>query len=284
LRRSGGLARPRAPACASALGSVILSGMRLTRGAPHPALDGLVGSYADFAERASGPRETAEAPGRGIVVIVDLDRGWSVEGERFGSFAGGLYARPVRVRHEGSCAGVQFDLEPPALRRLTGIPAGELSERTIGLEDLFGAAAGRLAEELYEAGTPAARFAILDRRLHRALDRAAPHPRPDVERAWSLLRASGGRIGVERLADELGCSRRHLARRFAEDVGVSPKRAARLIRFEGARRRLGTAPLARLAAEHGFSDQAHLAREFRELGGLSPSQVPNLQDAGGSRA
>ncbi len=75
--------------------------MYLIRGRPHRALSGAVGGYADFAERTDGPRETGEAPGRGVVVIVDLDDGWTVEGERFGSFAGGLYARPVRVRHEG---------------------------------------------------------------------------------------------------------------------------------------------------------------------------------------
>ena len=92
--------------------------MRLVRGRAHPALAGSVGGYADFAERTAGPRETGELPGRCLVVIVDLEAGWSVEGERFGSFAGGLYARPVRVRHEGSASGVQFDLEPPAARAL----------------------------------------------------------------------------------------------------------------------------------------------------------------------
>src|ERR687889_1563675 len=110
--------------------------MRLVRGRPHPALAGLVGGYADFAQRTGVPRETGETPGRGIVVIVDLDAGWTVEGEHFGSFAGGLYGRPVGVRHEGSCRGVQFDLEPPAVRAVLGVPAGELGHRTVCLADL----------------------------------------------------------------------------------------------------------------------------------------------------
>jgi AraC-like DNA-binding protein len=250
--------------------------MRLVRGEPHPALRGIVGSYADFEERTGEPRESGEAPGRGVVVIVDLDQGWTVEGQRFGSFAGGLYARPVRVRHEGSSRGVQFDLEPPAVRRLFGVPAGELSERTVGLDDLLGPEAARLAEALHDAPD---RFAVLDAALRRLLDRAPPPPRPDVERAWALLCASGGRIGVEALARALGCSRRHLAKRFGEDVGVPPKVAARLIRFEAARSRLGTVPLAHLAAEHGYADQSHLSREFRTLGGVPPTEFPIVQDA-----
>jgi AraC-like DNA-binding protein len=251
----------------------------LASGRAHPALAGVIGRYADFAERTSGPRETSEVPGRCIVVVVDLDTGWTVEGGRFGSFAGGLYARPVRVRHEGSSRGVQFDLEPPAARALLGVPAGELAQRTVGLEDVLGADAARIAERLDAAPDAQARIRVLDEALMRRLARARSAARPDTERAWALLRATGGRMPVAALAAALGCSRRHLAKRFAEDVGVSPKVAARLIRFEAARRRLGAVPLARLAAEHGFADQAHLAREFRELGGATPTAFPFLQDA-----
>jgi len=255
--------------------------MRLVRGHPHSALDGIVGGYADFAERTGGPRETAEAPGRGVVVIVDLDAGWTVEGERFGSFVGGLYARPVRVRHEGSSRGVQFDLEPPAVRGLLGVPAGELSERTVALDDLLGADAARLAERLHAAPDARSRFATLDDVLLRALAATRPRARPDVERAWALLRVSGGRVRVEALADALGCSRRHLAKQFAQEIGASPKVAARLIRFEAVRGRIGSEPLARLAAEYGFADQAHLAREFRALGGVPPTAFPFVQDGAG---
>jgi AraC-like DNA-binding protein len=251
--------------------------MRLTRGRPHPALAGVVGGYADFAEVTGAPKESREAPGGGIVVIVDLDRGWTVEGEGFGSFAGGLYARPVSVRHEGSSAGVQFNLEPPAVRALFGIPAAELAERTVGLDALMGRSADELAERLHAAPGAQARFAILDRALLEMTRRAEAQRQPDVERAWALLRASGGRIRIGALADALGCSRRHLVKRFATEVGVPPKVAARLIRFEAARMRLGSVPLARLAAEHGFADQAHLTREFRELGGAVPTEFPILQ-------
>lgn len=252
--------------------------MHLVRGRPHPALSGVVGAYADFAERTSGPRETSEPPGRGVVVIIDLDEGWTVEGERFGSFAGGLYVRPVRVRHDGSSRGVQFDLEPPAVQTMLGVPAGALAGQTVELDDLLGADAHRLAERLHAAAGPSERFAVLDEVLLRRLARAPAPARPDVQRAWELMRATDGRIGVDALARTLGCSRRHLARRFGIDVGVSPKSAGRLIRFEATRARLGSAPLARLAAELGFSDQAHLSREFRALAGAPPTAVPFVQD------
>jgi len=71
---------------------------------------------------------------------------------------------------------------------------------------------------------------------------------------------------------------------FAEDVGAPPKVAARLVRFEAVRRRLGSAPLARLAADGGFADQAHLSREFAALAGAPPTAFPFVQDGDGARA
>lgn len=254
--------------------------MQLSRGRPHPGLRGIVGGYADFEERTGSPRETTEVPGRGVVVVVDLDNGWTVEGERFGSFAGGLYPRPVRVRHEGSSCAVQFDVEPPAVRCLLGVPAGELAQRTVALDDLLGVEAARVVERLHGAPDARSRFVILDEILLRCLARSSAVTRPDVDHAWALLRASGGRIRIAELAAALGCSRRHLAKRFAEDVGAPPKLAGRLIRLECARARLGSVPLARLAAEHGFADQAHLTREFRALAGAPPTKFPNVQDDG----
>lgn len=253
--------------------------MRLDVATPDPRLAGIVTRYVDFEDRPGAPAETLEVPRGSVTVLIDLDQGWTVEGERFGSFVGGLYGRPIRVRHEGSCRGLQFDLEPPAVRGLLGVPAGELSGVTVGLDQLLGPEAPRLVERLYDAPDAATRFALLERAILRAAARAAPARHPDVEWAWRLLRSSGGRIRIERLAAELGMSRRTLAARFAEDVGAPPKLAARLVRVEGVVDRLGRAPLARLAAEHGFADQAHLTREVRALTGRVPTDFPEVQDA-----
>jgi AraC-like DNA-binding protein len=78
---------------------------------------------------------------------------------------------------------------------------------------------------------------------------------------------------VRDLAGEIGWSPRHLTDRFRRETGLRLKEAARVVRFDRARRRLtpGT-PLAGLAADSGYYDQAHLAREFRELAGCSPSR------------
>ena len=82
------------------------------------------------------------------------------------------------------------------------------------------------------------------------------------------------------LAAGTGWSERHLTSRFRAEIGLTPKAAARVIRFDRARKLLvrnltGASPeyrLADLAADCGYFDQAHLAREFRVLAGCPPSQ------------
>jgi AraC-like DNA-binding protein len=121
------------------------------------------------------------------------------------------------------------------------------------------------------------RFDRLDAELLARLQGAAA-PRPDVAFAWSRLQQTHGALGIGALCAELGCSRRHLAGRFAHDIGLPPKAVARVLRFrrvvallhgEGAR---APGRLGELAAAAGFYDQPHLNREFRALAGVTPGE------------
>jgi transcriptional regulator GlxA family with amidase domain len=91
---------------------------------------------------------------------------------------------------------------------------------------------------------------------------------------------AGGAVRVSALAAETGWSGRHLTSRFRAEIGLTPKAAARVIRFDRARHLLvsqlavvgSDTRLADLAVACGYFDQAHMAREFRSLAGCPPSQ------------
>jgi AraC-like DNA-binding protein len=161
----------------------------------------------------------------------------------------------------------------------------------------------RLLTAVRSGSTWPHRFAALDAALRERLSSAAAEPADllparQVRRAWDLLAATGGRTDIAALAAEVGWTPRHLAHRFAIDVGLSPKEAARVVRFERARRDLlhrsmsgAGVRLADLAVDHGYYDQPHLDREFRALAGCPPSawlaeelrnvQVPHQAAAAG---
>ncbi len=100
----------------------------------------------------------------------------------------------------------------------------------------------------------------------------------EVGFARQRLLGTGGTISVSALADETGWSGRHLRTRFAAEIGLTPKAAARVVRFDRARRLLQRRAasgrrldLAALAANCGYYDQAHLDLEFRALAGAPPT-------------
>ena len=251
----------------------------LVEGAPDPRLRDLVRGYQDFRERSARPLVRRELASPDAVVIVDLDAGWTVgdgDGEHHGSFAGGLYDGPITVGHDGRARAVQIDLTPLGARALLGVPLGELRRTVVALDDLLGADAGRLAEQLHEAPGSDARFALLDRLLLTRAGAVRDAARPDVAWAWRRLSETDGAVRVEALAGELGCSRRHLSGRFAEEVGLPPKTFARVLRFRRATELLlrgGERRLGELAAACGYADQAHFNRDFRAFAGSTPTEL-----------
>ena len=82
-----------------------------------------------------------------------------------------------------------------------------------------------------------------------------------------------------------GVSSTHLAQRFKELIGVTPKRLARTYRFAAtvfAINPAGPVDWADLAAGAGYFDQAHFGHEFRAFTGLTPTRYVEVR--GGSCA
>jgi len=249
---------------------------------PHPALRGAVRAYVGYSERARGPLRRIQPAVPILPLILSLGPAITVDGVEHRSFVAGLYDRPAVTEFAGEQLGIGIDLSPLGARRLRGRALGELARQAVPLDALLGRAGNELVERL--AGLPswAARFAALDVVLVRRLA-AVPPVRPAVAAAWARLEETGGRIAVEALAAEVGYSRRQLAVRFAEDVGLGPKAVARVLRFERACALLrdGARP-AEVAAATGYADQPHLNREALALAGVTPTQavdLPNVQDA-----
>jgi AraC-like DNA-binding protein len=188
---------------------------------------------------------------------------------------GGLHTRPALIDASQPQEGLQYALTPLGARSLLGVPAAELRGHAVDLVDLFGPQAVELVNELRDAVGWRERFRLLDTALLQRLHKvpAGPSEVPvEVAEAWRLVFAGHGRIRVAAVAAHIGWSRRHLSERFRLVTGLTPKEAARIARFEAARRLLLAAdrpPLVDVAARCGYADQPHLAREWQALAGCS---------------
>jgi AraC-like DNA-binding protein len=245
--------------------------MEIVRRPPHPALTAHVRNLAGWYERADGPVRRSELPGARIVLVVSFGPAMDINGRRYTSFTGGLHHTPALTEHDGLGHGIQAYLSPLGACRLLGMPMGELAGEVVELEDLIGAEAAELAEQLAETPDWPRRFDIFERAIA-ARVLAAPPVSTELDWAWHQLLRTGGAAPIGELASELGWSRRRLATTFREQIGMTPKTLGRILRFERAVERLRAgADLADLALDCGYYDQAHFNRDFREFAGATPT-------------
>lgn len=257
---------------------------------PVPALRSFVDHYTGYRQRGIAPALHRGLPSPFLTLIFTLDDPLLISAHpdpaqptgRFETLIGGLHTSPALITHHGRQSGVQLALSPLGARALLGLPAGALYRLDLPAEVVLGRLGDEIQDRLREASSWPERFGILDRMLLARLlaGRSGRHhgPAPEVTRAWQLLRAGHGAVPITRLAADLGWSPRHLGQRFAAEFGPSPKAAARVLRFDRARRLVQARiaadqplALAEVSAGCGYFDQAHLAREFRALAGCSPT-------------
>jgi AraC-like DNA-binding protein len=246
------------------------AGWSLVNRPPHPALRAHVLGYSGYREESTRPNVQRELPSSQVVLIIGFGAPLRILGDPFVSFVAGFGDVHTLTEYAGGQRGIQVDLTPLGAYSLFAVPMSELTNRVVHLDDLLGADAQRLVDMLASAPGWPERFALLDDVLLGRLA-AGPVPSPEVRRAWALLRAGAT---VAATAADVGWSRRHLAARFRQQVGLAPKPAAQVLRFERAVRLLsapGGPRLAETAVTCGYFDQAHLNREFRRLAGCTPT-------------
>jgi AraC-like DNA-binding protein len=158
--------------------------------------------------------------------------------------------------------------------RLLRIGQHELCDRVIELEALLGDRVLSLREHLLAAPSPNDCFALLERWLIDQLEQGTD-VHPAVLATTRTVAADPGGIHVRALSRAIGWSQEHLIRRFREQVGLTPKAYANILRFDRAlglaRRR--TAAWSEIALRCGYYDQAHLVRDFQRYAGRAPASL-----------
>lgn len=271
---------PGVPSCVHLVRDGGGAGWELAGRPPAPALRHLVRVYCGYEERVHGWVHRVEAAQPWVTLLIDFDavhhlrRRSDATGESHRAFVAGLRDAPLDVRHEGRSRGVEVVLSPVGAYRLLRVALGDLNGGVVALDALFGAAGARLCERLAGAASWAAAFDELDRFFLRMVDTDRRWS-AEIALAWHRLETTAGQAAIGEIVQETGWSRRRLALRFRQQVGLTPKTTAQLLRCRAATALLarpGHRSLAAIALTCGYYDQAHLNRDFARFTGSTPTE------------
>jgi AraC-like DNA-binding protein len=181
-----------------------------------------------------------------------------------------MEAPPVRARI------VAAQLRPAGARALLARPLSDVSGQTVDLRDLLPRAAiADLIERCHAGRSGLDRIEVVRRWLAKQLHGIGR----DAEMvAWAVseIVRTRGAFSIDALRHETGLSWTRLAAVFRDQVGVTPKRYARIVRFRHALALLDESPdlpLTSIALAAGYYDQAHMTGDFRALAGLTPREL-----------
>ncbi|MGW6026160.1 helix-turn-helix domain-containing protein [Streptomyces sp. NPDC055099] len=238
-------------------------------------LDGVL--LAGFRDRSAAGLDMRVIPQPSVTVVVELGDG-ALAVENMGgsralrSLAAGLAPGETRIRAERvDC--VEVRMSPVSAYSLLGVSPAELDGAVFGLEELWGRHEPRLREQLTCAVEWDDRFALMHEFLVRR-QASAPSMDAEVVASWERIVARRGQVRVADLAASCGWSRKRLWSRFTAQVGLTPKRAAMLVRFDRAVRGLSAGRDAvEVAVACGYADQSHLHRDVLAFAGCTPGAL-----------
>jgi len=185
----------------------------------------------------------------------------------------GVKSRTATAVARGTGRIVGIKLLPGAIRAFWPRSAAELTDRSVAIGRAFSApqhdwvAAAALA--------PDAMVARLEALLASDLPQTPDVRLAEVRRIHDEIASHRDLVHVDDLAARCQRSVRSLQLLFRDFVGVSPKWVIMRYRMHEAAERLDAnpeLPLARLARELGYFDQAHFSRNFSQVVGLSPAK------------
>lgn len=255
--------------------------MEIRRSAAHPALRSVVRS---FGERRTSLGSTvlswplAARPHQIIDIYLgdpfrlSIDEG-PLQVAPQAVVVGPQGSRRIQLHLSGEIHVFNILLQPSGLNRLIGIDMRSLINEGIAANDVLGDAAVRLTSAIQSARDFPTRVTAAERWFAQMLEGSAPEG--GIDHVSRLLLAARGRARIDALIERSGLSARQFQRRFASQIGLSPKTYARTIRFDAAlkaHRDQPKRPWTEIIHEAGYFDQAHFVRECHALAGCPPSR------------
>jgi len=245
-------------------------------------LKGLVLSIWDYQSNLQHDYEQV-LPGIGSQMLInrheDELRHWAHPGKKSRTIGPvgvqGVLTAPVLIdtKQKRNICGVEF--ASFGLSAFCDTPASRFTDSIVDGAKVWGSSAMLLHTTLLTESEPEKRCQIIEKFLiERLIDQSEEIKL--ISKIQSLILDG---TSITEIRDQFSLSQRALYSLFDRRIGVRPKTFSRIGRFGCALGALSkTKPLADVALDNDFSDQAHLTREFRVFSGKAPTQYDSVPD------
>jgi AraC-like DNA-binding protein len=258
---------------------------------PRPPLSDLI-DFCWYYEAGMTPREKElHLPSGAMQLLINLcddeirvyGKVQHEQGQRLRGIAlCGMYSEPFVIDSVSQSAMMGVCFKPEGAFPFLPLPASELLNLHISVEDVWGDRADRLYERLLGAPTPATKLYVLEQALMAQLYDAR-EGNPAISAAVRAIQQAECVPSMREISESLGMSHKHFIHLFKQQVGLSPKIYARLQRFQTALKSMnngGMLSWSELALSAGYFDQAHFIHDFREFAGVTPMTYAEQRMAG----
>ncbi len=195
-------------------------------------------------------------------------------------FMDGTHTKTRRMTMSGSIDAIGIRFNPGGAHWFYSVPLSEIGNLTVDLNDL---ALEHFIELCHEERETNPKGDILKYVNKLLLKKFIPEVNHDgmSETLLKRIQATKGLSPISDSVKDIGRSYRQIERLFKNDLGMTPKQYARLVRVENARyllkKRNKNQSFTEIGEKSGFYDQAHFIREFNSIIGLTPMAYLNFK-------
>jgi AraC-like DNA-binding protein len=187
----------------------------------------------------------------------------------------GQITEPFYIQPTGYVNTFAIRFYPYGFANFVKSPIKNLANKETALELLFGDLRSRDLElKIVHAKDTKERIVIIENFLLETLSAKATVDKI-VKTTIDVLVSRNGNTRISSILTDSSSQKRQLERKFARQIGLSPKQLGKVIRLQAALKMLlnrNSGKLTDIAYDSDYYDQAHFIRDFREFTGTTPTE------------
>jgi len=189
-------------------------------------------------------------------------------------FLYGQTIEPIELVIHGAYKLIVFQLYPFATRLLLNIDPKEINDECFDLNDLKMVNTLQTLEKLKPEKTEV-QVKIISDYILQLVKHSSANMDNIIKLAISTLISSKGTISIKELRQQLYITERTFERKFLKEIGITPKKFAKIIQFSFSLDQLKESDyysLTDIAYNNNFTDQSHFIRTFKKYAGKTPKE------------